>query len=443
MKIAACSSITSARRARETSMPINSRSTAAVDSRSSQSAMARPVRLEKLRAKARVDCARGPSLPSMLMGRPSTKPTTLRSLDIASSRAASALNALRWIVSTPVASRRSGSDTATPMVLVPRSRPIRAPRSGQWVTASIRGRMGAGMAPHNTQRAAQAKPMMAWRPCGNATPSVVIVLSDRDRVDHALHAAPEARLAEHEQELIGLVLGEFGGIHVFQNVSPVHRQQDLVHLEHIFGYERDHFDRPGVGTDRHHALAGEVLRAFDAEPGLAGGVTLVVLADQAEPAGMEDHDIALADLDALLLRDLFDLLDVERGALLDHVGVVIGGHVEQHATGDHGGYLLDTELLQAVGIGEVGQLVAVVIDVVDADMAEAVELATDADPGVEDVVIIGRLARPESGDAGLSGLHDGDLEGARRIGGCLAIDGNAERVSLAGLDQRSRLQDEL
>ena len=33
----------------------------------------------RLRAKARVDCARGPSLPSMLMGRPSTKPTALRS----------------------------------------------------------------------------------------------------------------------------------------------------------------------------------------------------------------------------------------------------------------------------------------------------------------------------------------------------------------------------
>ena len=94
MKIAACSSITSARLARLTSMPISSRSTAAVESRSSHSAMASSVRLEKLRAKARVDCARGPSLPSMLMGRPSTKPTTLRSPAIASSRAASGLERL-------------------------------------------------------------------------------------------------------------------------------------------------------------------------------------------------------------------------------------------------------------------------------------------------------------------------------------------------------------
>ena len=60
MKIAACSSITSARRARLMSMPISSRSTATVESRSSHSAIARSVSLEKLRAKARVDCARGP-----------------------------------------------------------------------------------------------------------------------------------------------------------------------------------------------------------------------------------------------------------------------------------------------------------------------------------------------------------------------------------------------
>src|SRR6185369_933373 len=139
--------------------------------------------------------------------------------EIASSRAASALNALRWSVSTPVASRRSGSETATPMVLVPRSRPTRAPRPGQWVTASIRGRMGAGMVRLNTRPGIGAKPIMAWRPCGNATPSVDAALPDRNRVDHALHAALEARLAEHEQELIGLVGGKVGGIQHLHDVG--------------------------------------------------------------------------------------------------------------------------------------------------------------------------------------------------------------------------------
>ena len=142
--MAACSSMTAARLARLMSCAISSRSTAAVDSRSSQSMIGKMVSLEKLRAKARVDCARGPSEPSMLIGRPSTKPTALRSAASASTRWASAVKALRAMVSTPVASRRSGSLTATPMVLVPRSSPISDPRAGSSGAASISGRTGAG-----------------------------------------------------------------------------------------------------------------------------------------------------------------------------------------------------------------------------------------------------------------------------------------------------------
>ena len=63
----------------------------------------------------------------------------------------------RWMVSTPVASRRSGSDTATPMVLVPKSSPTSAPRSGQCATASISGRMRAGMTSHTTLAVTRAK----------------------------------------------------------------------------------------------------------------------------------------------------------------------------------------------------------------------------------------------------------------------------------------------
>ena len=185
------------------------------------------------------------------------------------------------------------------------------------------------------------------------------------------------------------------------------------------------------------------LRAFDAETGLAGRIAFVVLADQAEPAGVEDDDVALADLDVLLLGDFVDLLDVEGGAFLHDVGVEIGGHVEQHAARDDRRHLLDTELLQAVRIGEIGELVAVVIDVLDAEMAEAVDLAADADPRVKDVVVIGRLVRTETRAAGLSGLNDGELERAWRIGGCLWRDGNAEGVGLAGLHQRGGLHHQL
>src|SRR3954451_22405649 len=83
--------------------------------------------------------------------------------------------------------------------------------------------------------------------------------------------------------------------------------------------------------------------------------------------------------------------------------------------------LLDTEFLQAGGIGEFEQLVAVVIDMLDANMTETVDLAADPDPGLQDIVIIGGLARPKTGNAGLTRLDDGDLERAWRIGRRLGI----------------------
>jgi hypothetical protein len=78
----------------------------------------------------------------------------------------------------------------------------------------------------------------------------------------------------------------------------------------------------------------------------------------------------------------------------------------------------------------------------DADMAEAVELAADADPAFDDVVIVGGLARPKTRNAGLAGLHDRDLEGAGRVGRRLGVDGHAERIGLACLDQRRRLHNQ-
>src|SRR6478736_5695352 len=101
---------------------------------------------------------------------------------------------------------------------------------------------------------------------------------------------------------------------------------------------------------------------------------------------MEDHDVTLPDLDALLLRDFLDLLDIEGGAFLNHVGAVVSRHVEQHAPCYHRRDFLDAELFQPSGIGEVEQLVAIVLDVLDTEMAEAVELAADADPALDDVV---------------------------------------------------------
>lgn len=117
-------STTLARFERDASCSINARVTAAVDNRSSQKRKGRSVSAAKLRTKARVDCARAPSLPSILSGRPTTKAATLNSSARASKCAASAENLPRFSVSRGVARRRSTSDKASPIVLVPRSMPI-------------------------------------------------------------------------------------------------------------------------------------------------------------------------------------------------------------------------------------------------------------------------------------------------------------------------------
>ena len=56
--------------------------------------------------------------------------------------AASAVKFFRATVSTPVASRRSGSLVATPIVLVPRSSPMSAPRAGNNGAMSMSGSTG-------------------------------------------------------------------------------------------------------------------------------------------------------------------------------------------------------------------------------------------------------------------------------------------------------------
>ena len=84
---------------------------------------------------------------------------------------------------------------------------------------------------------------------------------------------------------------------------------------------------------------------------------------------MKQHDVALADFDALLFDGALDLGDVESGAFLDDVGAEIAGHVEQHTPGDERRNLLDAELLQTIGCGEVTRLKSVVVGPVDADMA--------------------------------------------------------------------------
>src|SRR6266550_5171514 len=108
------------------------RVTAAVLSRSSCKRMGKAARaggpwLAMLAANWRTDWQRGPSLPSMLSGRPIA--SALMSCFFASSASAarSAASLPRFKVVSGVASMRSASDVATPIVLAPTSSAINRP----------------------------------------------------------------------------------------------------------------------------------------------------------------------------------------------------------------------------------------------------------------------------------------------------------------------------
>jgi hypothetical protein len=81
-------------------------------------------------ANARVDCERGLSLPSRLIGRPMTSPTTFCAVIISASAALSFWNLVRRISKAGLANDQPASHSAVPIVLVPTSRPISRPPFG-------------------------------------------------------------------------------------------------------------------------------------------------------------------------------------------------------------------------------------------------------------------------------------------------------------------------
>src|SRR5258707_5995080 len=171
------------------------------------------------------------------------------------------------------------------------------------------------------------------------------------------------------------------------------------------------------------------------EAGFTRVVTLVVVADQPHPAGVEYDDVALTNFDAMLLGGAVDFRDVKGGAFLDQVGAEIPGHVEQHAAGYDRRDLFDAEFFQPVRRGEIARFKSVVISPVDADMAEPVDLTADADPAFDDVVVISRLVRTKAAAASLAGLKHEHLEGAGRKGRGFGIGLDPEAIGLPGLDQ--------
>ena len=121
----------------------------------------------------------------------------------------------------------------------------------------------------------------------------------------------------------------------------------------------------------------------------------------------------------------------------------MGRHVEQDAPGHDVGDLLDAEFRQAVRLHEVAVLVAVVVDVIDPDVAETIDLGARAYIPHVDVIVVVGLRWPKPNPADLAGLVDDQGPAAWPEGWCLGVGLRPKRIDLAGFHQLGGIERQL
>ena len=124
------------------------------------------------------------------------------------------------------------------------------------------------------------------------TSGSVVPVTGSPPIDHRLNGTFKTRLAEHEQELPALVRGKRPRVQILQDVDAVFREQFDVYRKGEGGvFVRYRLHAPGVGAHGHHIEAGEILRAAEAQAGLAAHELRRIGIGQILPAGMEQDDI--------------------------------------------------------------------------------------------------------------------------------------------------------
>ena len=209
--------------------------------------------------------------------------------------------------------------------------------------------------------------------------------------------------------------------------------------EHRLLFARQHFQPPSVRTNGDDVQAGQVPCPVQADARLAGHERRAVFVGQGQPAGVEEHDIALADGHALSLGLRLDFRFVEHRAGGQAALAEVPCHVQQHAAPHHRRQFVDGELRQPPRRHEVLGREAVVVDVVDAHVPKPVELAADAHPRVEQIVVAGGQVLAHRRPVVEAGLDDGDGVVPGRIGRRLPAGDDPQRIGLAGLHQPRRL----
>ncbi|AUC97844.1 hypothetical protein CWS35_29070 [Bradyrhizobium sp. SK17] len=218
-------------------------------------------------------------------------------------------------------------------------------------------------------------------------------------------------------------------------VDAVLRQHELIDRKLLTVLGRIDLGCPGVAAEGHDLLFGKPFGRFHADPGLDFEERLVVLADQLEPSGIEEHHVTLAQRDAFLLQHRLDVGDGELGAGRNDRLTVISDHVEHDTSRHHGRHLLKSQFGDALDGDEISGFVAVVVGVVDADVADTIELRADSRPSVDQLVVECEFVRSLGRAAGFAGLNIVEMKAAVTKRREVLVDRNAQRVGLSGLDQ--------
>ena len=111
-----------------------------------------------------------------------------------------------------------------------------------------------------------------------------------------------------------------------------------------------HFDPPGVRADAGDLLFVDPVDGFEGEARrIAGGVgaPLALIQAVGHLAGVDDHEVAPAHLDALFPGGRVEIADGNAVAVGEALLALVAGNVQQHAAADH----LVGEMLDPVLVG--------------------------------------------------------------------------------------------
>src|SRR5690554_2945543 len=106
-------------------------------------------------------------------------------------------------------------------------------------------------------------------------------------------------------------------------------EQCLMNFEHAGAVlEGNDLESPIISPHSNDSLFSQVFRPVDAEARLSLSKSLVILTDQAEPAGMEKYHVAFLNFHVLGFRGSEDLFAIETLSLGQHALAEVLSHVQ-------------------------------------------------------------------------------------------------------------------